>query len=476
MAKSDKYREMTSQILKEVGGISNVLSVTHCMTRLRFNLKDSSIPDDDKVKKITGVLGVARSGGQYQIIIGQTVPDVYQAVLDAGNGALVGGAPIDENLDENPKEKLTFKRVFNIVLNKVAGSLTPTIPILISAALFKMLAAVCGPTMLNITPASSDLYKVFTFVGDAGFYFFPIFLGYTSAKQFHTSKMLGMFLGAIMLDLNLVKIITAGRPFTVYGIPMTLVNYGSTLVPILLSVWVMSYIYKFFDKHMPAALRTMMTPFLTIAIMVPVTLCVLGPLGGFIGDGICNGLLSFGKMGGIWAIIAIAIIGAVWELLVLTGMHLVIISAMTLIFTQGGHDNFATLGGVAASMACAGMALGCALKIKGKQNKALAWGYFISNLIGGVTEPALYGLAIRYKRPFIGMMIGGFAGALYAGIVHETAYVLVPVANFLALSTYVGGSVTNIINGVISGAIALVVAAVATYLLGFNGQDVEDAK
>lgn len=468
----DNYNNLAREILQAVGGINNISSVTHCMTRLRFTLKDSSIPKDDEVKKIEGVLGVVRAGGQYQIIIGQIVPKVYETLLKLGNGKIAGSAPIDENLDANAqKEKMTFKRGFNIVLNKVAGSLTPTIPILITAAMFKMLAAICGPTMLNITPTSSDLYKLFTLVGDAGFYFFPVFLGYTSAKQFKTSPMLGMLMGAILLDPNLVKIVTAGKPFTVYGIPMALTNYGNTLIPILLSVLIMSYVERFFKKYVPTSLSTVFVPTLTIAVMIPITLCVLGPLGGFLGDYICNGLLAFGKLGGVWSILAIAIIGAVWEILVISGMHLVIISTMTLLFAQGGHDNFATLGAVAASMACAGMALGAALRIKGKKNKTLVWGYFISNIIGGVTEPSLYGLALRYKRPFLGMMIGGFAGALYAGITHVTAYVMVPVANFLALTAYVGGSTANIVNGIISGVIALIVAAVATYIIGFGKEE-----
>lgn len=468
----DNYNNLAREILQAVGGINNISSVTHCMTRLRFTLKDSSIPKDDEVKKIEGVLGVVRAGGQYQIIIGQIVPKVYETLLKLGNGKIAGSAPIDENLDANAqKEKMTFKRGFNIVLNKVAGSLTPTIPILITAAMFKMLAAICGPTMLNITPTSSDLYKLFTLVGDAGFYFFPVFLGYTSAKQFKTSPMLGMLMGAILLDPNLVKIVTAGKPFTVYGIPMALTNYGNTLIPILLSVWIMSYVERFFKKYVPTSLSTVFVPTLTIAVMIPITLCVLGPLGGFLGDYICNGLLAFGKLRGVWSILAIAIIGAVWEILVISGMHLVIISTMTLLFAQGGHDNFATLGAVAASMACAGMALGAALRIKGKKNKTLVWGYFISNIIGGVTEPSLYGLALRYKRPFLGMMIGGFAGALYAGITHVTAYVMVPVANFLALTAYVGGSTANIVNGIISGVIALIVAAVATYIIGFGKEE-----
>lgn len=465
MATKD-YSKMADSILSQVGGSANVSTVTHCMTRLRFTLKDMSAADDNKVKQIPGVLGVVRAGGQYQIVIGQTVPEVYDAVVKAGN--LTTTAPIDENLDAKSKEKLTVKSALNLALNKVAGSLTPLIPMLMAASIFKMLAAICGPSMLNWISANSDTYKLFTFVGDAGFYFFPVIIGYTFAKQIGANKIMAMFLGAIMIDPNLINIVTAGKAFHVYGLPMTLTNYSSTIVPIMLSVWCMKYVEKLFDKYIPASLRTIFAPTLTIAVMLPIALCVLGPLGGFIGSGICNGILAFGKVGGVWAILGVAIIGALWEILVLTGMHLVMISVMTVLFSQGGHDNFVTLGGVAASIAVSGMCLGAALRLKNKEERSLAFGYIIAGLIGGVTEPGLYGIAIRYRKPFIGLMAGGFAGGLYAAITHVTAYVMVPVANFLALSAYVGGSTANIVNGIISGVIAFVVAAIVSYIVGVN--------
>ncbi|MCG0904913.1 PTS system, beta-glucosides-specific EIIBC component [Lactiplantibacillus plantarum] len=150
----------------------------------------------------------------------------------------------------------------------------------------------------------------------------------------------------------------------------------------------------------------------------------------------------------------------------MTGMHLLMLTTMMMIFAQSGHENFVTLGAVAASMSVAGMCLGAALRIKDQDQKTLAWGYLIASIIGGVTEPGLYGLAIRYKRPFIGMMIGGFCGGLYAGLTTVTAYVMVPVANFLSLTAYVGGQTSNVINGVVSGVIAFVAAAIATYAIG----------
>lgn len=462
---SKQNKELARQIIQDVGGSGNVVSVTHCMTRLRFNLKDMSIPQDETIKQISGVLGVARSGGQYQVIIGQTVNEVYDAVVATGNFSQ--SAPVNEQITEDlGTKKWTWKSVGNTILNKIAGSLTPLIPMLIAASMFKMLVAVLGPTMLNVISVKSDLYQLFSLVGDAGFYFFPIAIGYTAAKQFNSSPILGIFLGAIMLDPSLVKIIATGKPFTVYGIPMHLTNYGSTVVPILLSVWIMSYIERFFNQKIPASLRTIFAPTLTIAVMLPLSLCVLGPLGGFLGEYVSKAIISFGQLGGIAAIIGVGLIGALWEILVMTGMHLVLISAMITIVAQTGHDNFIMLGSIAASMAVAGMSLGASLRIKDKQEKSLAFSYFIANFIGGVTEPGLYGLAIKYRRPFLGMMIGGFAGGIYAAITHVSAYVVVPVANFMCLSGYVGGSTANLINGVISGAIALIVAAIATYIIG----------
>ncbi|USR87311.1 PTS transporter subunit EIIB [Lactiplantibacillus pentosus] len=212
--KTQQYKQVATDVLSAVGGKTNISSVTHCMTRLRFNLKDESIPNDTEIQNIAGVIGVNRAGGQYQVIIGQTVNKVYDELIAVGD--LTRNAPIDENLDGKLKEKLTFKTAGNLVLNKLAGCLTPLIPMLIAASMFKMFAAVLGPSMLNIIGTKTSLYQLFTFVGDAGFYFFPVILGYTAAKQFNTSRIIAMFLGAILIDPNLIKIVTAGKSFDVF--------------------------------------------------------------------------------------------------------------------------------------------------------------------------------------------------------------------------------------------------------------------
>lgn len=466
--KDEQYKSIAKSVLNAVGGTANISSVTHCMTRLRFNLKDESIPNDDDIQNMPGVLGVNRAGGQYQVIIGQAVAGVYEALISISG--LTKNAPIDEDLDKDltEKEPFSWKKLGSSILNKLAGSLTPLIPILVGASMFKMFVAIFGPTMLNLLSTSSDTYKLFTLVGDAGFYFFPIFLGYTASKQFNTNPMISMFLGAILLDPNLVNIVKAGKAFSVYGIPMKLVSYSSTVIPIMLAIWIMSYVEKYIKKIVPESLTVVLVPTLTILIMLPITLTIVGPAGAFLGQYVSDAILAFGKSGGIWSVLGIAIIAALWELLVMTGMHLILISTMMMIFATAGHENFISIGGLAASFSVAGMCIGTALLLHKKDEKALAWGYLVACFIGGVTEPALYGLAIRYKRPFLGMMVGGFVGGLYAGIVHLTSYSLVPVANFLAVTSCIGGTNMNFVNGIITMLVSMVSAAIATYAIGLE--------
>lgn len=465
MAKNEKFKETATQVLEAVGGTQNISSVTHCITRLRFNLKDESVSNDEEVEKIPGVAGVMRTGGQYQVIIGQTVDKVYDALCEVGN---LKNNDLDDELEGKEKEPLTFKSVGNKILNSLAGCLTPLIPMLIAGALFKTIVAVFGPDMLNVLSEKSDLYQLFTFVGDAVFYFFPVVIGYTAAKQFKCNPVIGMFLGGIMIHPSFTALVQSGAKFTVYGIPCNLQSYSATIFPIILSVWVMSYVERFFNKYVPSALKIVFAPFLTIVVMLPIALCVLGPAGAFLGNYICSAILALGNSGGIFTILAIALIGALWEFLVVTGMHWLLITTITTVIASSGHEAVISAATAAASFAVGGMCLGVALRKKDKEGKALSFSYVISQVIGGVTEPGLYGDGFGYKKPFIGMIAGGFAGGLYGAITGLTAYAIVPVANFLCLLGYVGGSQMNFINGIISAVVSFVVAAVVTYIVGID--------
>lgn len=463
---ASKYDQTAEQLLPLVGGKENVASLSHCMTRLRFTLKDDSAAKEEQIKTVPGVLGVVRSGGQLQVIIGTTVEEAYNALRAAGGFA--AEQAVDENLDA-PKPKVTPAYIGNRILDYLAGSLVPVIPILMGASIFKMVVAVFGPSMLNWLPEGSTTLTLFTFVGDAGFYFLPIYVGYTAARKVNLTPVMGMFMGAILIHPTFMAMATADPPanFNVFGIPTQGANYSSTILPILLSVWVMSYVEKFFKKYIPHTLRTVFAPFLTVLVMLPISLSVLAPLGGFVGSGISAALLAFTNLGGVGVVIAIALIGALWQFMVMSGMHIVLIATLILTMTENGHEGVVTPAAVASSMAVAGMALGMWLKLKNADEKALAGGFTIASFFGGVTEPALYGLGIRYRRPFIGLMTGGFAGGLYMGITGVTAYSIIPVASFISNAAFLGGPVaSNFVNALIGSSIALVVATVVTYVTG----------
>ena len=457
-------RQIAEDVLAAVGGKDNVTRVTHCMTRLRLNLKDQSLADKDRITAVNGVLGVVKTGGQYQIVIGNNVDDVYKEVCDIGQ--FKAEAAIEENLD-TPKEKFTLKKLGGNILDYLAGSITPLIPALMVAVIFKMATAVLGD-MLGWIPTTSDLYKLFTFVGDASFYFVPVLLGYTSAKKLGANPMVGAVLGAILIHPTLVGMATAGTAFKVFGISTMPQAYNSTILPILLSSVVLAYVEKFFKKILPQALKIVFVPGLTILVMLPITLLLLGPAGAFIGKYLGTGLFSLGSIGGVLQILMIAVVAALWEFFVMTGMHMVFIVFLITNFTATGSESFVTPGALAASFAVSGMALGAALRLKDKEERSLAYSYLVAGLIGGITEPGLYGLGVKYRRPFLGMMIGAAVAGIYGGIMHVTAYAIVPVASFIALTGCIGGNPANFINAIILAVIAIAVSAVATYFWGFK--------
>jgi PTS system beta-glucosides-specific IIC component len=460
-------RQIATDVLATVGGSQNVAQVTHCMTRLRLNLKDESLADDEKIKKIDGVLGVVHSGGQTQVIIGQNVPKVYTEFCEL-SGVQASAKPIDENLDNNlDKKKITPKTVGSNVLNYLAGSLTPLIPILIGAAMFKTVLSIFGPDLLGCFSEESDFYILFNMVYNAGFYFLPIYIGYTAAVKIGASPVLGLFMGGILIVPDFVELAASGSSFSVYGIPCMVNDYSQSVLPIILSVWVLKYVEKFFRKYIPDALSTIFVPFLTMAVMLPVSLCVLAPAGAFIGQYISSALVAFGNVGGF---VGVAVIAALWEFLVMSGMHVVMVVTVINIYATTGSESVIWPAALCATAAASGMALGAFFRLKNKKDKSLSLGYVISGLIGGVTEPSLYGIGFKYKKPFIGMMIGAAIGGVYAGITKTCIYSL-GATNFLMVLCYSGGAMSNLINGAISCVIAFVGSAVATFIIGVGAQE-----
>jgi PTS system beta-glucosides-specific IIC component len=463
--------QIAREVLDAVGGKDNITSIAHCMTRLRINLKDESVPDDDRIKAIKGVLGCQWSGGQYQVIIGQNVPKVYDAIVKLGVSA---GGSVDENLDQNLEKKpWTAKRAGNAILNYLSKTMVTAIPVMMGAAMFRTIAVIAGPGMLNIWAADSEIYNLFyNWIYDAGFYFMPIYLGYAAAAQLGASRMLGMMMGGILIAPDLITLVTAAADTgatttSVYGLPAMLNNYSNTVLPILLCMPVLWQVEKLFKRIIPDMLSTVFVPFLTMFVMVPVSLVVLAPIGSVLGNAIGNFMFSFGNAGGIATVIALTIIAAFWEFLVMTGMHQVLLTLGIMQLLSVGSDSCVMVAGGIAQFATWGMAFGAFLRLREPDERGANLGYFLSGFLGGVTEPALYGCGFKYTRCFAGMIGGGAIGGLIAGIFHVTTYVL-GATNILGIVGFVAGGTFNMVMGCIASAVAFIAAAAISYSFGFT--------
>ena len=465
-------KAIATNVLAAVGGKDNVASVSHCITRLRFVIKDEGLIDEAAVKKLPGVMGAQWSGGQYQVIVGQNVTKVYDELCALGGFEHQAG--IDENLD-GPKEKLTLKRVGDNALKYISGSMIGIIPVLMAAAMFKMVAVIIGPDLLNLVSTEDDLYVLMNMVYNAGFYFLPVYLGFTAAKQIGATPIIGAAMGCVLIEPTLVSMVAEGGSFSVYGIPMPVLKYSQTVLPILLSIVPLYFVEKFFKKVMPDALSTIFTPFLTLAVMLPISLCILSPIGSEVGNLLGNTLFSLGSSGGVVGVITCTLLGGFWEFFVMTGMHTPI--ALLAMANQAavGYDTFVLVMGKCAFWATAGMAIGAFLRLRNKDEKALAFGSFVSAMLGGITEPALFGVGLRYRHPFVGMIVGGMAGGLWCVLTGVKVYAG-SISNVLGILLFLPGGTANFVMGTIGVAGALVIAAIVTYLFGFSKESLSEAE
>lgn len=455
-----KYTDFCSQILEKVGGKDNISGAVHCMTRLRINLKDESKVDINEVKGIKGVLGAQFSGGQFQIIIGQHVSEVYPEFCSmAGIGA---AAAIDENLD---RESFDIKKVPSKMLDYISGSIAPILPIMMGAGFFKMFYAILGPDMLNVMANESSLMQTLYIVGNAGFYFMPVFIAWGAAKKLNTSIPLSLLLGCLLIDPNIINIVVAEEPFSIYGfIPMQLNNYTQSVLPSLLTVWALSYVFRFFDKHVPRSIKIIGVPFCTVVIMVPLMFCALAPVGNWIG------MLLSGFFSGLYNIagpLAIALIAAFWPFMVATGMHIAVIQIALLNLTSMGYDPIVLAGSNIANYALMGMTVAYFLRTKGEE-KQMASANVVTLIVGGISEPTLFGILLRNKQAMACQIIGGFIGGLVGGILGVAVYTM-GASNFLTVLQYAGGPGENFIKACIACVVAFVASLVVGIVIGFGG-------
>ncbi|MFS0779873.1 beta-glucoside-specific PTS transporter subunit IIABC [Neobacillus sp. 3P2-tot-E-2] len=412
-----KYEQLAKDILANVGGKENVNSVVHCVTRLRFKLKDEKKANTEVLKNMDGVVTVMKSGGQYQVVIGNHVPDVYADVLTVG-----GLGTVSESSDSSSGEKVGLGAAF---IDMISGVFQPILGVLAATGMIKGFAALI--LALGWVEATSGTYQLMNLAGDGLFNFLPIFLGYTAMKKFGGSPFIGMAIAAALVHPTLATL-TTGEASTVlfkgtlfespihitfFGIPVIMMSYASSVIPIILSTFVASRVEKGLKKIIPDVVKTFVVPFFTILIMVPLTFLAIGPISTWAGS-----LLGAAT---VWIyelspLVAGLILGGFWQVFVLFGLHWGLVPiAFNNLATIGNDPVLATT--VMVCFAQIGAVLAVMLKTKDQKLKSLSFSSFISGIFG-VTEPAIYGVTLPLKKPFIMSCIGGAVGG---GIIGATA-------------------------------------------------------
>ncbi|WP_285937098.1 glucose PTS transporter subunit IIA [Faecalibaculum rodentium] len=449
----NQYESLCTSILENIGGKDNVSFATHCVTRLRLNVKDRSQVNQKGINSIPGVLGSQYSGGQFQIIIGQTVNQVFEQF------SRMCDLETKTQTDAPLKQKKTFRHILQSVLDAVSGCVTPILPIIVAAGIFKMLAGVLGSGMLGILPDESSFVQICTIVGDAGFYFFPLFLAWSAAKKFETSIPVALLLCAVLIHPSILQMAAEGTAFDIYGIPMPAVNYSSQFLPSVLTVWIMSYVYRFFDRHCPVSLRTIGVPVCTILVMLPLMLCILAPAGYFAGQGIAIGFEWLSRYLGP---VAVGIISALWYFMVATGMHQTVIAITVANMAVTGTDAVVFPGAYAGNIALMGLALAYLVRCA-KKDKSIAAANLVTLALGGISEPVIFTTLLRYKQAMIAQLLGGFAGGTLCGLLQANVHFM-GASNVLCVLSYG----RDILKGSIACAAGFAVAFGVAFLLGFG--------
>ena len=413
-----KYTQLAADIVKNVGGKENVISLAHCITRLRFKLKDEKKANTDVLKAMDGVVTVVQSGGQYQVVIGNAVGEVFDEILAtqgisaAGGG---GGAAVEEDDNAN-------KKPLDIFIDTVSGIFTPVLGVLAASGMIKGLTALLAA--FNIISTGGGTYQIMSVIGDAFFYFLPVFLAFSAARKFKMSEFAAMAIGASLVYPSLSTIMQGETLYTVLegsifesqihleflGIPVILMNYASSVIPIILAVWVGAKVEKFYAGVVPQLIRGFGVPFCTLLTMIPLTLLVVGPAATWLGQAI--GAVATGLFD-LSPILAGLFIGAFWQPIVVFGCHWGLVPIMIQnIVTYGADPVVITMFGT--TFAQIGVVLAIILRTKDQKLKGIAIPAFLSGIFG-VTEPAIYGVTLPRKKYFAISCIGGaIGGALVA--------------------------------------------------------------
>lgn len=451
-----KYDQLAKEIIESVGGEQNVSSLVHCATRLRFVLKDKAKADKLKLEKLEGVIAVKESGGQFQVVVGNTVPEVYQAI-----------GKQTKLMEESTESRETNEKgnIFGRAIDIISSIFTPLLGVMAGAGILKRLLAIA--TNAGWLIPTETTYIILNATADSLFYFLPILLAVTSARKFGANQFVAMTVAGALIYPTIIQLKTEAVATTFFGIPVTMMSYTSTVIPIILAVWVMSYVEKFFNRYVHESVKNFVTPLIALVTIVPLTLIVFGPIGVTSGDLIAAFIL---KVLAFNPILAGAFIAGVWQILVIFGIHWGVVPIFINNIATKGYD-YIKPATAPAIFAQAGASFGVMLRSKNKKLKTLAGSTGITALFG-ITEPAVYGVTLRLKRPFIAAVISAAVGGGIVGHFGSVAVASGP-PGLLTLPVFIGDSMTAFYGLLIGVGVSFFLSMVLTYILGFEDDPIE---
>lgn len=449
MAKKN-YEKLAKEIVGYIGGSENVNALVHCATRLRFKVKNTQNVDKKKLEQLEGVITVLDSGGQIQVVIGQHVADVYDTIFEVTD--------LKKENQSDAEESGEKKNLLNTFMDTISGIFAPVLGVMSGAGMLKALLILC--TTFGWLKADMGTYRILYAAADGVFTFIPVFLAYTAAKKFRANEFVAVGVATALLYPDLTAAYSAGEALTFLKIPVVLVSYTSSVIPIVISVYALSKLEKGLKKIVPTVCKTFLTPLLSLAIMVPATYLVIGPIADTVGKALASGYTG---LVGLNPVIAGGLLGLIWPAAVMFGVHWGFVPIVMNNIAEYGRDTLFTITGP-NNMAQAGATLGVFLKTKDKSVKELAGPAALSAVLAGITEPAIYGVTLRFKRPFfIGAVFSGIAGAIVAAA--GTGAPTLLGTSILTLPGYIG---VGFVGFLIACAIAYFGSAIVTYFFGYS--------
>ncbi len=450
------YAEIADTLIAALGGKENITRLFHCMTRLRFYVKDRTKINEKEILKVSGISGVNWHEDQFQVIAGNEVNEMYKALENKG-------VPTD---DAPAAESQSSKSVVSKIIDSITGCMTPMIPALTAAGMIKVVLSLL--TTFHLVTDTSSTYQVISMIGDVTFYFMPFLIAANAAKVFRVNQSLALFIAGVYLSPAFVSMVASDVAITLFGLPITKATYSYSVIPVILMVWITHYIELLVDRITPKMVKLILNPTLVILISAPIALIVVGPLGTIIGNGLAVAInFLSAKLG----FIIVGILAATFPFIVMTGMHHALTPIGLNAIATGGTDSLIFVSQVCSNIAQSGSSFAVAVKSKDENMKQLASAAGVSALMG-ITEPALYGVTLKLKRPVVAAAIAAGIGGIVGGLLHVSLYIAQNC--IMAIPAFIREKgMSNLLYGIIMIVVSFVASFVLTFIFGFEDAEPE---